>query len=117
VRKQSRMTEKQSQSSDEAALGSTGENSVPGLNNNLEFMGKQLHVQTERIGHPTPRIVTQVFSNGRVVLSKKHELDPEDAESQEYVRIEELMRTQHLQTIREIDEKKRRILGSASPVK
>jgi len=111
------MTENQSQCDSEERAGSAGESSVPGLNNNLEFMGKLLHVQTERIGHPTPRIVTQVFSNGRVVFSKKSELAPEDAESQEYARIEGLMRTQHLQTIQEIEEKQRRILGSGSPQK
>jgi|WetSurMetagenome_2_1015567.scaffolds.fasta_scaffold14138_6 hypothetical protein len=111
------MTEKQSQCNGEEKAGIAGENSVSGLNNNLEFMGKQLHVQTERIGHPTPRVVTQVFSNGRVVFSKKSELDPTDAGTQEYAGIKELMRNQHLQTIREIEEKQKRILGSASPQK
>ena len=52
------------------------ENSAPGLNDNLEFMGKQLHVQTEKTGFPVPRVVTQVFSNGRVVFSKKSDILP-----------------------------------------
>jgi len=87
------------------------EDSAPGLNDNLEFMGKQLHVQTERIGFPAPHIVTQVFSNGRVVFSKKSEI-PREEESQESRRIPDLMRNQHFQTIREIAAKQKRILDS-----
>jgi hypothetical protein len=81
-------------------------------NDNLEFLGKQLHVQTERIGFPTPRIVTQVFSNGRVVFSKKKELPAQGFSSQEFAKVQELMRNQHVQTIREIQEKQKRILDS-----
>jgi hypothetical protein len=110
--KTDRMTEKQAQYMNENQSGSSGDGSVTGLNNNLEFMGKQLHVQTERIGFPTPRIVTQVFSNGRVVLSKKSDIAPGKTAPQELAEIEELMRTQHFQTIREIEEKQKRILGS-----
>jgi hypothetical protein len=87
------------------------ENSAPGLNDNFEFMGKQLHVQTERIGLPVPRIVTQVFSNGRVVFSKKLDI-PQDPDSQEFTKIQELMRAQHFQTIREMADKQKRILGA-----
>jgi len=104
------MIEKQSKCENKDKEGSGTENSAPGLNNNLEFMGKHLHVQTERIGSPTPRIVTQVFSNGRVVFSKRSEIA--EIESQEFTRVEELMRTQHLQTMREIQEKEKRILHS-----
>jgi hypothetical protein len=86
------------------------ENSAPGLNDNFEFMGRQLHVQTERIGLPVPRIVTQVFSNGRVVFSKKSDI-LQGPDSQEFIKIQELMRTQHFQTIREMADKQKRILG------
>ena len=86
------------------------ENSASGLNNNVEFMGKQLHVQTERIGLPVPHIVTQVFSNGRVVFSKKSAV-PQDSDSQEFTKTQELMRTQHFQTIQEMADKQKRILG------
>jgi hypothetical protein len=87
------------------------ENSAPGLNDNVEFMGKQLHVQTERIGLPVPRIVTQVFSNGRVVFSKKADI-PQGPDSQEFIKIQELMRTQHFQTIREMADKQKQFLGA-----
>lgn len=104
------MIEKPLESKNSEKTGSAVDSSIPGLNNNIEFMGKQLHVQTERIGFPTPRVVTQVFSNGRVVFSKKSEILAESAEAQEVEKLEELMRTQHLQTIREIEEKQKRLL-------
>lgn len=83
-----------------------------GLNNNLEFLGRQLHVQTENTAFPTPHIVTQVFSNGRILLSKKSEYpaDAHDAGNPE--KIQELMRIQHHQVIQEISEKQKRIQGN-----
>ncbi len=87
------------------------ENAEAGLNDNLEFMGKQLHVQTEKSLFPVPRIVTQVFSNGRVVFSKKSDI-LQGQESKEFTKTQELMRAQHIQTIQEIAEKQKRILGS-----
>jgi hypothetical protein len=106
------MNEKLSKRENECRPGEPAENSVPGLNDNLEFLGRQLHVQTERIGFPAPRIVTQVFSNGRVVFSKKTELPAQGFDSKESAAVQGLMRTQHLQTIREIKEKQRRILAA-----
>ena len=91
--------------------GATVEDSALGLNDNLEFMGKQLHIQTERIGFPAPHVVTQVFSNGRVVFTKKSEIPRED-ESPGSRRVQDLMRNQHFQTIREIEEKQKKILRS-----
>ena len=105
------MNDKQAKQGNEGKPGSQAENSAPGLNDNLQFMGRQLHIQTERIGHPTPHIVTQVFSNGRVVFSKKYELPSQSLELWEFQKIQELMRTQHLQTIREIKEKQKRVLA------
>jgi hypothetical protein len=87
------------------------ENPAPGLNDNVEFMGRQLHVQTEKTGFPAPRIVTQVFGNGRVVFSKKSDI-PQFPASQELAKIQELMRAQHFQIIQEMAEKQKRILGS-----
>jgi hypothetical protein len=108
------MNDERSKCENENRTGEPAENSAPGLNDNLEFLGKQLHVQTERIGFPTPRIVTQVFSNGRVVFSKKYDLPGPGIDSPGFARVQQLMRTQHLQTIREIQEKQKRILGSTA---
>ncbi len=83
-----------------------------GLNNNLEFMGKQLHVQTENMGFPQARIVTQVFCGGRVVLSKKSEYPSGVLESRDFGKIDQLMRMQHYRIIQEITDKQTRILGS-----
>ena len=106
------MSEKQSKCGDGTKNGISGEISPPGLNDNLEFLGRQLHIQTERIGLPVPRIVTQVFSDGRVVLSKKSEIPPLGREAREGPDIMELMRNQHFETLREIESKQKRILGS-----
>ena len=105
------MTENQSKCGCAEKSGAAVENSASGLNDNLEFMGRQLHVQTEKIGFPAPHIVTQVFTNGRVVFSKKSEI-PRGDESQQSRRIQDLMQNQHFQTIREIEAKQKRILDS-----
>jgi hypothetical protein len=106
------MNEKQSKCGNGTKNGIAAENSAPGLNDNLEFLGRRLHVQTERTGLPVPRIVTQVFSEGRVVFSRKFEIPPIGRESQEFPNTQELMRTQHFETLREIEGKQKRILGS-----
>ncbi len=83
-----------------------------GLNNNLDFMGRLLHVQTEHLEYPVARIVTQVFCNGRVMLSKKSEYSADIRESHDIVKIQQLMNAQHYQVIQEISEKQSRILNS-----
>jgi hypothetical protein len=83
-----------------------------GLNDNLEFMGRRLHVQTEHTEFPVARIVTHVFSNGRVLLSKKTECPPDAPESHDFSRIQKLMSAQHYQVLKEIEAKQARILGS-----
>jgi hypothetical protein len=106
------MKEKQSKCGSGIRNGIVAANSASGLNDNLEFMGRQLHIQTEAIGLPVPRIVTQVFSDGRVVFSRKSEIPPCEPESHRSPSIQELMRTQHFETLREIEGKQNRILGS-----
>jgi hypothetical protein len=87
---------------------------VPGLNDNLDFMGKQLHIQTENSEFPSSHIVTQVFSGGRVVLSKKSE-HPHDIRTCGDARsIQELMRSQHQQIIKEIRDKQVRLQQNAT---
>ena len=105
------MNDKQSRCGNAKEKKVAAENPAAGLNDNLEFMGKQLHVQTEKTGFPVPRIVTQVFSNGRVVFSKKTDILP-NPELREFTIIQDLMRTQHFQTIQEISDKQKRIMGS-----
>jgi hypothetical protein len=78
-----------------------------GLNDNVEFMGKQLHVQTESIGSPATSVVTQIFSSGRVIFSKKSECSNNLNEAQN------LMYSQHSQTILNLAKKEAKILGAS----
>lgn len=86
---------------------------VIGLNDNLEFMGRQLHVQTENTEFPIARIVTHVFTNGRILLSKKSDYPQEVQTSKDPGKIRELMQTQHHQIIQEIAEKQKRLKADA----
>lgn len=85
---------------------------VMGLNDNLDFMGRALHVQTENLGSPALCILTQVFCSGRVVFSTRSEYPPAVGESMDYNRIRNLMREQHYRVIEKIRAKKDQILGS-----
>ena len=85
---------------------------VMGLNDNLDFMGRCLHVQTENLRFPSMCILTQVFCNGRVVFSTRSEYPPGAAESGDYSRIQNLMREQHYRVIERIRNKKEQVLGS-----
>ncbi len=92
--------------------GSVFTSPAMGLNDNLEFMGKLLHVQTENTTFPVAHIVTQVFSNGHVILSIKSEFPSGFHESLDFGKVQQLMRKQHIQVIQEIRSKQSRILGS-----
>jgi hypothetical protein len=85
--------------------------SLMGLNNNLDFMGKRLHVQTENAAFPVAHILTQVFYGGRVLASKKSEYPPGVREAQDFSAIQELMRKQHYEVIQEIKDKQIQILN------
>jgi len=81
-----------------------------GLNDNMSFMGRILHIQTEKIGRPPGRIVTQVFYNGRVLFSTRSEFPSGMSLEQDFKKIQELMQEQHLRIIDKIRNKKREIL-------
>lgn len=83
-----------------------------GLNDNLDFMGRQLHVQTEYIESPIARISTQVFCGGRVMLSKKTDCPTGIREARDVQKLQQSMNAQHQQIIREISDKQARILRS-----
>jgi flagellar biosynthesis protein FlhG len=84
-----------------------------GLNDNVDFMGKQFHIQTEDLGYTGRSITTQVFCDGKVVLSAKSEY-PVNLESQaSRGEITDLMRRQHFNVIRELESKKVHILHSS----
>jgi hypothetical protein len=84
-----------------------------GLNENLAFMGKELHVQTENKGWPTPCILTQVFLNGRVVLSEKSEIPQDLDEKRGCGAIQNMMHAQHSQVIQKIKDKQAKAQGKS----
>jgi hypothetical protein len=85
---------------------------IAGLNDNIEFMGRNLHVQTENSGFPKTHILTQVFCRGRVVFSRKSEYPPGISECGNLDKMRELMHSQHVQIIQELRNKQASILGS-----
>ncbi len=96
-------------------IGTSSNLPVTGLNDNVEFLGRQLHIQTEYIEQPNSHIVTQVFCSGRVMLSRKSDCPPGTQESQSPRCLQEAMNTQHQKTLCEINNKQARVLDSKEP--
>jgi hypothetical protein len=86
---------------------------LPGLNDNLDFMGKQLNVQTESVEFPVACIVTQVFCKGKVILSRKSDSPAGVRENGDIAQMREFMHAQHLQIIQDIADKQARIQGTS----
>jgi flagellar biosynthesis protein FlhG len=86
---------------------------IMGLNDNLEFMGRELHIQTEDLGYTGRCITTQVFCDGRVILSNKTEYPSTVRDQNDRSQVTELMHQQHFNVIRELESKKVRILRPA----
>lgn len=84
-----------------------------GLNDNLEFMGRQLHIQTEDLGYTGRCITTQVFCDGRVLLSTRSEYPSSVQDQSGRGRVAELMRKQHFEVIRDLESRKAPQSGSA----
>jgi len=76
-----------------------------GFNDNLTFMEKELHIQTEDSGGGDRCITTQVFCNGRVIMSTRSDYPDSSSTEHPSSRIMELMRTQHFNVIRQIENK------------
>lgn len=74
-----------------------------GLNDNLNFLGKELHVQTENVQSDVPCIRTQVFFHGRVVHTAKYEYSNEVKDSLNLTKIRDLMHKQHMNVIEKIN--------------
>jgi hypothetical protein len=78
---------------------------LPGLNDNFDFMGKQLHVQTESVEFPIACIVTQVFCKGKVILSRKTDCPPGARKNGDASYMRELMQAQHYRIMQNIANK------------
>jgi flagellar biosynthesis protein FlhG len=77
-----------------------------GLNDNLAFMGRAIHIQTEDLGAAGNCILTQVFCNGRVLLSTRAEYPGKIRAEQRQDQLCELMRAQHFNVMRQIESRK-----------
>ena len=86
---------------------------IMGLNDDLEIMNNQLHIQTEDLGFNGRCINTQVFCKGRVILSTKSAYPATLTEGNGRAQIVEIMRRQHFNVIRELESKKVRLLHPA----
>lgn len=75
---------------------------IMGINDNVELMGRELHVQTEDMGTAGNCIVTQVFCGGRVLLSTRSEYPAEMRVKAHLDKRSELMRSQHFNVINQI---------------
>ena len=73
-----------------------------GLNDNLNFLGKELHVQTENVQSDAPCIRTQVFFHGRVVHTVKYEYSNDLKNSLNLTKIRDRMHKQHRNVIEKI---------------
>jgi len=97
-------------------VGTTGSQSAAapttGFNYNLTIMGKDVHIQTEDMGSPGCLITTQVFCEGRVILSTKSEYASTLRDRPRSKQVSELMRAQHFNVIREIEDRKTRFESS-----
>jgi len=76
---------------------------IMGLNHNLFVRGSALHVQTEDMGNSGKCVITQVFSDGEIVFSIKSEYPTTNTDPGTRTRLAELMRKQHFDVIRDIE--------------
>jgi flagellar biosynthesis protein FlhG len=81
---------------------------VTGFNDNLVLMGRNLHIQTEDLRAAGNGITTQVFCDGRVILSTKSDCGHDPVETME------TMRTQHFNVILQIENRKPKNSNSPS---
>jgi flagellar biosynthesis protein FlhG len=85
---------------------------IVGLDDRLEFKGKQLRIKTDNMGYTGRCITTQVFCEGRVILSTKSDYAPvlQDADYTNHIKA--LMRKQHFDVICDIEGDKIQILNA-----
>jgi hypothetical protein len=83
--------------------------SAMSLNDNLDFMGKALHIQTENVQSENPHIRTHVFSRGRVIHTKILSFPADLIESGNLNQIRRLMQAQHCEIIDKISRRQSKL--------
>ncbi len=86
-----------------------------GLNDNLAFLGRDLHIQTEDRVEAGRCIATQVFCDGHVILSTKSEYPSRLRNPQHMNELVEMMRHQHYGVIREIESRNTKVFFDSAP--
>jgi hypothetical protein len=82
-----------------------------GLTDRLDFLGRQFHIQTEDLGFTGRSITTQVFCDGKVIFTTKCEYPSAVGGRSDPNLITELMRKQHFNVIRELENKKSQMIN------
>lgn len=89
---------------------------VMSLNDNMNFFGKKLQVQTENVDSRDPYILTQVFLHGRVIHSARCEYTAEIFHLDDVAKIHDLMRKQHMEVIEKINKQQEKYHASVSKI-
>jgi hypothetical protein len=66
----------------------------------------EIQIQTEYAYRPNPRLTTSLFTNGRIVRKVEKELDRAISSFEDKVRIEDMLRKQHSEVLKIINDKK-----------
>lgn len=78
------------------------------LNDNLTFLGKELHVQTENVQTVPQCIRTHVFYGGRVIHTMKYEFSEGTVGLDDFDKIRAKMQVQHRQIIEKIIQRQKK---------
>ncbi len=66
----------------------------------------EIQIQTEYAYHPNPRLTTSLFTNGQIIRKVERELDRAVSSFEDKVRIEDMLRRQHSEVLKIINDKK-----------
>ncbi|MEJ2108325.1 MAG: hypothetical protein P8Z37_00130 [Acidobacteriota bacterium] len=72
------------------------------LNDNLNFLGKELHIQTENVHSGSLCIRTHVFTGGKIIHTTKSTFSSDIPDLSDFDKIRNLMHTQHQKVIDKI---------------
>lgn len=73
------------------------------LNDNVTFLGKELHVQTEIIQYATPYIRTHIFSGGQIIHTVKYEIPANLHAANDFKEIRDMTNAQHREVMSKIN--------------
>jgi len=91
-----------------------------GFNTNVTYRGVTLHIQTEDSGLERPHVITHLYREGTILVTRRTSYDPAGEPAEVRARVRALMKSQHKQVILDLrngvfDEAIRRLSGGAGP--